>query len=188
MKISNRSKIEDVKIFALNKYLDDRGSVTATCDNEIISDAMNSVVSLNYGHETYSKKDVLRGIHYQVNKPQNRLVRVTYGAVFDIALDLRKSSPTFGKWQAELLSSEKSAAMWIPAGVAHGYLVISEFAIINIHSDAKYEAELQRVIRWNDRDLAIDWPLYANYPIIIPPVLSERDGNGLNFMDAEYFL
>ncbi len=186
MKLSNRSKIEDVKIFALEKKSDDRGVVIKTFDKAGISDLMDGADALEYGHETYSKKDVLRGIHYQIEKPQARLVRVSYGAIYDVVLDVRKSSPTFGMWQAELLTSENSGAMWVPSGVAHAYLVLSEFAIVNVQSSCEYDPSKQRIIRWNDPSLAIDWPLYSNYPIIIPPILSERDSVGSDFLNADY--
>jgi dTDP-4-dehydrorhamnose 3,5-epimerase len=187
MKFSSRSNIHDVKIIVTNKESDDRGFLVKTFDREDISNILSCKFSLNYVHETYSIKDVLRGIHYQVKRPQNKLLRVVYGSIYNVVLDLRKSSPTFGKWQAELLNSNNSDILWIPAGVAHAYLVISEFAIVYIQSDVKYEADLQRTIKWNDKDLAIDWPLYEHYPIIIPPILSSKDQSDCSFIDAEYF-
>jgi len=187
MKISSRSKIKDVIIFSLDKRSDERGSVVEVFDEKTVSELLDNSEGLNFLHETYSKKDVLRGIHYQFEKPQSRLVRVSYGAIYDVVLDLRRSSPTFGKWQAEILTSENSGALWVPSGLGHAYLVLSDFAIINIHSSGEYESAYQRTIRWNDPELLIDWPLYANYPIITPPTLSQRDQLGVDFQDAEYF-
>jgi len=187
MKLSNRSKIEDVKIFNLDKHIDHRGYITKVFDEKIRLTLTNDSRALNYMYETYSRRDVLRGLHYQIEKPQSRLLRVSYGAIYDVVLDLRKSSPTFGKWQAEILSSEKSGAIWIPAGVAHGYFVMSEIAILNIQTDYEYFQNLQRVIKWNDTSLAIDWPIYADFPIMIPPILSDRDELGVNFSHADFF-
>lgn len=187
MKLSRRSKIEDVKTFNLEKNCDERGTIVNLYGEDELSKMMSSLFHIGYGYETYSNKYVLRGLHYQINKPQTRLLRVTYGAIYDVVLDLRKSSPTFGKWQAEFLSSENSGAILIPAGVAHSYLVASQFAIVNIHSDEEYQSESQRVIRWDDKDLAIDWPLYDNYPIMVSPILSVRDRAGVKFIDAEYY-
>jgi dTDP-4-dehydrorhamnose 3,5-epimerase len=187
MKLSNRSKIDDVKIFNLEKFKDDRGDVVKIFDKFLLPNQAHELDLLPYMYETYSKKDVLRGIHYQVEKPQSRLLRVSYGAIYDVVLDLRRSSPTFGKWQGEILTSENSGAIWVPAGVAHGYLVMSDFAIVNVQTSCDFLPDHQRVIRWNDPTLTIDWPIYANYPIIIPPILSPRDQSGIDFIDAEYF-
>lgn len=187
MKLSNRSKIHDVKIFIHEKYGDDRGSVVKIFENKGSDELFEGLGELNYIYETFSKRDVLRGFHYQVKKPQSRLVRVSYGAIYDVILDLRKSSPTFGKWQAEILTSENPSSIWIPAGVAHAYLVMSEFAIVDVKTSVEYLPDLQRVIKWDDPSLGIDWPIYAHYPIIVPPILSDRDKLGNNFSQAETF-
>jgi dTDP-4-dehydrorhamnose 3,5-epimerase len=187
MKVSGRAKINDTIVFNSDKKLDHRGSVTTVPDLSKLSQIVGSSFPLNFVHETYSKKDVLRGIHYQLGAPQSRLLRVSYGTIYDVALDLRKSSPTFGKWQAEILTSENSCAIWLPSGVAHAYYVISDFAIVNGYSSCEYDLEAQRVIKWNDPILAIDWPFYSTYPVIIEPILSLRDLNGVEFSGADHF-
>lgn len=186
MNLSNRSKIQDVKILTHDKFSDSRGEIVKIFSkNEFVSFA--GLDQLNFGHQTFSKRDVLRGFHYQVEKPQSRLLRVSYGAIYDVILDLRKSSPTFGKWQAEVLTTDNPISIWLPEGVAHAYLVISEFAIVDVYTNVEYSPDLQRVIRWNDPSLGIDWPLYAHYPIIINPIISDRDKSGVYFSQADLF-
>ena len=186
MKISRKDKIDYCKIYSLEKYSDNRGYIVETFDSAIFKKLLEKDIQVFSGHETYSRRDVLRGLHYQVGEPQSRLVRVNYGLIFEVVLDLRKSSPSFGKWFDVILSSENFSAIWVPAGVAHGYFVLSEFAIVNIYADRGWSEADQRCIKWNDGELAIDWPLYKEYPVIIPPILSERDKNGQNFLNAEY--
>lgn len=187
MKLSNRSKIQDVKIFTHEKFSDSRGDVIKIFNKSEFAGLFADLDHLNFFNQTFSKRDVLRGFHYQVEKPQSRLLRVSYGAIYDVILDLRKSSPTFGKWQAEVLTSDNPSSIWLPEGVAHAYLVISEFAIVDVYSSVEYTPDLQRVIRWNDPSLGIDWPLYAHYPIIIQPIISDRDQLGLDFSQADLF-
>ena len=187
MKVSNRSDIHDVKIFTHEKIADNRGWLVKLYNSNEADGSFLGLGELNCMHQTFSKRDVLRGFHYQVGKPQARILRVSYGAIYDVILDLRKSSPTFGKWQAEVLSSENPSSIWLPAGVAHAYLVISEFAVVDMHTSGEYLPDFQRVIRWNDPSLGIDWPLYIHYPIMVQPILSDRDRLGLDFSQAELF-
>jgi dTDP-4-dehydrorhamnose 3,5-epimerase len=187
MKFSNRSKVQDVKIFTHEKFSDSRGGLVKIFNKNEAAGLLADLGELNGMYQTLSKRDVLRGFHYQVEKPQSRLMRVSYGAIYDVILDLRKSSPTFGKWQAEILTSENPSSIWIPAGIAHAYLVMSEFAIVDVHTSVEYQPDLQRVIRWNDPALGIDWPLYSHYPISVQPILSDRDQLGLDFSQADLF-
>lgn len=187
MKIGRRSKIDDVQFFNLNKFVDDRGLVIEAFNKQSVAHLLNNNDDFPCSHETFSKKNVLRGIHYQVGDWQSRLVRVSYGAIYDVILDLRLNSPTFGMWQGEILTSDNPTMIWLPSGLAHAYLVLSDFAIINIHSREEFCKENQRVIRWNDPYLAIDWPLYSAYPIIVDPIVSNRDALGSDFMNSEYF-
>jgi dTDP-4-dehydrorhamnose 3,5-epimerase len=128
-----------------------------------------------------SLKGVLRGLHYQVNQPQGKLVRVVVGEVFDVAVDLRKKSPTFGHWVGEYLSAENKRQMWIPAGFAHGFLVLSEYAELLYKATDYYAPQHERCIRWDDPTLGIQWPTG------ISPLLSAKDEQGALFYDAEVF-
>lgn len=125
----------------------------------------------------------LRGLHYQVNKPQGKLVRVIQGEVFDVAVDLRKSSPTFGQWTGEVLSAGNRKLMWIPPGFAHGFLVLSEFAEFTYRCTDYYAPEHERTLRWDDSDIAIDWPLAEGQV----PILSDKDLRGVSLADAETY-
>ena len=129
-----------------------------------------------------SQKNVLRGIHYQVTQPQGKLVRVTQGAVLDVAVDLRRSSPAFGKHVMAELSAENARMLWIPAGFGHAFLVLSEVAGFAYKVTDYYSPAGERTIVWNDPDLAIDWPIGANEAIV-----SEKDARGALFRDAEVF-
>jgi dTDP-4-dehydrorhamnose 3,5-epimerase len=128
-----------------------------------------------------SAKNVLRGMHYQIKQPQGKLVRVTVGEVFDVAVDLRRSSPTFGKWEGVRLSAENKRMLWIPPGFAHGFLVMSEHADFLYKTTDYWMPEHERTVAWNDPDLAIDWPLQG------APVLSAKDAKGTPFAQAETY-
>jgi dTDP-4-dehydrorhamnose 3,5-epimerase len=128
-----------------------------------------------------SQKGVLRGLHYQLEQAQGKLVRVTAGEVLDVAVDIRRSSPTFGRWASVLLSAENNRQLWIPQGFAHGFLVLSDHAEFLYKTTDYYQPRAERCIRWNDPDLAIDWQLTDI------PKLSEKDQNGRSLNEAELF-
>jgi dTDP-4-dehydrorhamnose 3,5-epimerase len=128
-----------------------------------------------------SQKGVLRGLHYQVRQPQGKLVRVTEGEIFDVAVDIRRSSPTFGTWGSARLSAQSKNMLWIPVGFAHGFCVLSEFAEVLYKTTDFYAPEHERSIAWNDPDLGIDWPLSGT------PLLSAKDAAGVRLQDAEVF-
>ena len=132
-------------------------------------------------NHSYSKRGVLRGLHYQVQRAQGKLVRVVSGEVLDVFLDLRRSSPTFGRWHAVKLSGENRLLAWIPVGLAHGFCVLSESAHVLYKSTEFYFPELERTVLWNDPDLRIDWESPTE------PLLSAKDRNGVLFKDAESF-
>ena len=129
----------------------------------------------------HSVRNVLRGLHYQVVEVQGKLVRTVAGEIFDVAVDLRRSSPTFGKWVGERLSAENRRMLWIPPGFAHGYLVLSESAEVTYKISGAYMPRHERTIRWDDPDLAIGWPLAG------APILSSKDVSGTRFSEAETF-
>jgi dTDP-4-dehydrorhamnose 3,5-epimerase len=132
-------------------------------------------------NHSYSKRGVLRGLHYQVEKPQGKLVRVVTGEVLDVFLDLRRGSPSFKRWHAVRLSGENRRLAWIPAGFAHGFYVLSESAHVLYKSTEFYFPELERTVLWNDPDLKIEWENPKE------PVLSEKDKKGKRLKDAELF-
>ena len=131
-----------------------------------------------------STRGVLRGLHYQLKQPQGKLVRVTLGEVFDVAVDLRRSSPTFGRWYGCVLSAENKQQLWVPAGFGHGYLVLTEHAEFLYKTTDFYAPEHERCIAWNDPELGIRWPLPQG---LSEPVLSAKDKAGVRLRDAEVF-
>jgi len=126
-------------------------------------------------------KRVLRGLHYQVEQAQGKLVRVVSGEVFDVAVDLRSSSPTFGKWVSTILSGVNKQAMWIPPGFAHGFLTLSDTADVLYKATDYYAPQFERTLVWDDKDLKIEWPLDG------APILSAKDRNGVPLRDAETY-
>ena len=130
-----------------------------------------------------SKKNILRGLHYQIKNSQGKLVRVLKGEVFDVAVDLRKSSSTFGKWESVILSDENKHLLWIPPGYAHGFYVMSDWAEIEYSTTDFYYPEHERTIIWNDPDINIKWPI----PVSDKPILSDKDSQGKLFKDAEFY-
>ncbi len=128
-----------------------------------------------------SAKNVLRGLHYQIQQPQGKLVRVVQGEVFDVAVDIRRSSPTFGQWAGEILSAENKRQFWVPEGFAHGFLVLSESAEFLYLTTNYYAPEHDRAIIWNDLDLNIAWPLISE------PALSAKDKQARLFREADLF-
>jgi len=132
-------------------------------------------------NHSYSTRGVLRGLHYQVQKPQGKLVRVVSGEVLDVFLDLRRGSPSFSRWHSVRLSGENRRLAWIPVGFAHGFEVLTESAHVLYKSTEFYAPELERTILWNDPDLKIDWER------AMEPILSEKDKRGARFREAELF-
>lgn len=140
-------------------------------------------VQLPFVQDNHSRsaRGVLRGLHYQIQQAQGKLVRVTAGSVFDVAVDLRKSSPTFGKWHGVVLSAENRRQLWIPPGFAHGFAVTSDFAEFLYKTTDYYAPAHERALLWNDPAVGIDWPIEGE------PLLSAKDQNGLPLADAEVF-
>jgi dTDP-4-dehydrorhamnose 3,5-epimerase len=132
-------------------------------------------------NHSYSRRNVLRGLHYQISHPQAKLIWVVTGEIFDVTVDLRRSSPTFGKWFGVKLSGENRNVLWVPAGFAHGFYVVSQGAHVIYKATDFYKPEFERTIAWDDKDLAIEWQLQS------PPIVSERDQRGIRFKDAETF-
>ena len=173
--------IPDVLIIEPRVFGDARGFFYESFNQKAFNQATE--LSLNFVQDNHSRsaKGVLRGLHYQIQQPQGKLVRVVRGAVFDVAVDIRKSSPTFGKWVGMELSEDNQKQLWIPAGFAHGFLVTSDAAEFLYKTTDYYAPEHERCLAWNDQDIAIDWPLTTQ------PSLSAKDQQGLALRKAETF-
>ena len=173
--------IPDVLIIEPKVYGDARGFFYESFNQKEFRKVTGLDVQFVQDNHSHSDKGVLRGLHYQIQQPQGKLVRVVKGAVFDVAVDLRKTSSTFRGWVGVELSEENARQLWIPEGFAHGFLVLSESANFLYKTTDYYDTEYERSIIWNDADIAIDWPLD------IDPLISERDAQAIGFKDAEVF-
>jgi dTDP-4-dehydrorhamnose 3,5-epimerase len=180
MKITETA-IPGVLIFTPKIYSDARGAFQETYNERVMRDA-GLPTEWRQDNTSVSKKNVIRGIHYQVIQPQGKLVRAVYGTVLDVAVDLRRSSPTFGAHVAVELSEENGAMLWIPPGFGHGFAVLSEKAGFAYKVTDYYSPAGERTILWNDPDLGIAWPVSAE-----DAVVSEKDRQGSRFHDAETF-
>jgi len=175
-----KSRIPDVLGFEPDVFGDERGFFFESYNERTFLELGITQKFVQDNHSR-SARNVLRGLHFQIGCPQGKLVRVVSGAIWDVALDLRRSSPTFGQWVAEELSAANKRILWIPEGCAHGFVVTSESADVLYKATDLYAPEAERSILWNDPELAIPWPLTAE------PILSARDRNGIPLRDAEVF-
>jgi len=176
-----KTAIADVLVFEPKVFGDARGFFFESFNETVFQNATGLKPNFVQDNHSGSTKGVLRGLHYQIHQPQGKLVRVTAGEVFDVAVDLRRSSPTFGKWVGEYLSAENKRQMWVPEGFAHGFLVLSDFAEFLYKTTELYAPAHERCIQWNDPSLAIEWPLD------VAPTLSSKDQLGSRFQEAEVF-
>ncbi|HQS58911.1 MAG: dTDP-4-dehydrorhamnose 3,5-epimerase [Gallionellales bacterium 35-53-114] len=176
-----QTAIKDLLIIEPKVFGDDRGFFFESYNQRNFAAVIGHDVTFVQDNHSRSAKNVLRGLHYQIKHPQGKLVRVAQGAVLDVAVDIRKSSPTFGQHVALELSAENKRMLWIPEGFAHGFLVLSETAEFLYKTTDYYYPEHERSLLWNDPVLAIDWKLQA------APALSGKDAQGKLFKDAEYF-
>jgi dTDP-4-dehydrorhamnose 3,5-epimerase len=178
MKVTPTS-IADVLIIEPRVFGDQRGFFLESFNQRQFNDATGTDFSFVQDNHSRSAKNVLRGLHYQVGQPQGKLVRVVRGAVFDVAVDIRPASPTFGQWVGVELSEGNHRQLWVPPGLAHGFLVLSDSAEFLYKTTDYYAPEQERCIVWNDSTLAIDWPLQGGAPL-----LSGKDAAGLAFAAA----
>jgi dTDP-4-dehydrorhamnose 3,5-epimerase len=176
--------IPDVLLFEPKVFGDERGFFFESFNQKVFEEAVGRPVSFVQDNHSRSAKGVLRGLHYQIRQPQGKLVRVVAGEVFDVAVDLRKSSPTFGQWVGALLSGENKKQLWVPEGFAHGFLVLSETADFLYKTTDLYAPAHERCLLWSDKALNIDWPLDR---LAGAPLLSEKDRVGLPLNDAEVY-
>jgi dTDP-4-dehydrorhamnose 3,5-epimerase len=175
------SKIPEVILIEPDVFGDQRGFFMETYHEQRYAEAGLKAKFVQDNHSG-SRQGALRGLHYQIRQPQGKLVRVAVGVVFDVAVDMRRHSPTFGKWTGDFLSAENKRMLWIPAGFAHGFYVLSDWAELLYKVTDFYAPEWERTVLWNDPSLGIDWPLLAEEPII-----SEKDRLGKTLSQAELF-
>jgi dTDP-4-dehydrorhamnose 3,5-epimerase len=175
------TKIPDVLLIEPRIFGDERGFFYESFNAKVFAEATGLNLTFVQDNHSKSVKGVLRGLHYQIQQPQGKLVRVTQGEVFDVAVDLRRNSPTFGQWVGEILSAENKRQFWVPAGFAHGFVVLSDTAEFLYKTTDYYAPAHERCIVWNDADLAIDWHFSGT------PSLSAKDAEGKPFSQADYF-
>lgn len=173
--------IAEVKIIEPKVFGDERGFFYESFNQARFEATIGRSVSFVQDNHSRSAKGVLRGLHYQLQQAQGKLVRCTLGEVFDVVVDIRHSSPTFGQWVGVSLSAENKRQLWVPEGFAHGFLVVSEVAECLYKTTDYYAPAHERAIRWDDAQLGISWPLAA------APALSAKDASASSFSDAEVF-
>ncbi|WP_194711688.1 dTDP-4-dehydrorhamnose 3,5-epimerase [Noviherbaspirillum soli] len=177
-----KTSIPDVLIFEPKVFGDERGFFYESFNQKKFSELSGVATSFVQDNHSRSAKNVLRGLHYQIRQPQGKLVRVVQGEVFDVAVDIRRSSPTFGKAVGVHLSADNHRQLWIPVGFAHGFVVLSDYAEFLYKTTDYWAPEHERSIAWDDPEIAIEWPLTD------APILSIKDKNALLLKDAEIFL
>jgi dTDP-4-dehydrorhamnose 3,5-epimerase len=179
---ATRLSIPDVVLIEPKVFGDARGFFLESFNQRAFNEATGSIHQFVQDNHSRSSKGVLRGLHYQIEQPQGKLVRVVQGAVFDVVVDIRKSSSTFGKWAGVELSADNHRQLWVPPGFAHGFLVLSDSADFLYKTTDYYAPEHERCIAWNDPALAIVWPDMG-----MAPCLSGKDQRGLGLAEAPVF-
>jgi dTDP-4-dehydrorhamnose 3,5-epimerase len=180
MKVTSTA-IPDVLIIEPNIFGDARGFFYESFNQNAFNEATGTSYEFVQDNHSRSTKGVLRGLHYQIQQPQGKLVRVVRGEVFDVAVDIRQSSPTFGKWVGLKLSEENNLQLWVPPGFAHGFLVLSDSADFLYKTTDYYAPEYERCIVWNDPAIGIDWPIEQS------PSLSIKDQKGVAVVNVKTF-
>lgn len=175
------TEIPDVWLIEPQVFGDERGFFFESFNQKAFGEKIGVTAHFMQDNHSRSSLNVLRGLHYQIQQPQGKLVRVAMGEIFDVAVDIRKSSPTFGQWVGYVLSAENKRQLWIPEGFAHGFVVLSPMAEVLYKTTDYYAPQHERCIIWNDPDLAIAWPLKGE------PILSSKDQAGKTFKTAELF-
>ncbi|EGW53006.1 dTDP-4-dehydrorhamnose 3,5-epimerase [Candidatus Endoriftia persephonae] len=175
------TSIPDVLVIEPQIFGDSRGFFLESFNAKAFQQATGSDVRFVQDNHSRSQRNVLRGLHYQIQQPQGKLVRVAQGAVFDVAVDIRRSSPSFGQWVGVELTEENHRQLWVPAGFAHGFVVLSESADFLYKTTDYYAPEHERCIRWDDPEIGIEWPINADLQ------LSSKDKEGLLLRQAEVF-
>ncbi len=176
-----RTDLPDVLVFEPKVFPDARGHFLESYNRQRFNEATGLEVEFVQDNQSFSVRNVLRGLHYQIRQPQGKLVQVLVGEIYDVVVDLRRRSPTFGKWTALHLSSATHRMLWVPVGFAHGFLVLSEHALVQYKVTDFYAPAHERTLHWGDPDLGIQWPLAGN------PVVNQKDALGARFSAAELF-
>lgn len=176
-----QTNISDLAIIEPKVFGDDRGYFFESFNRRKFAELLGREIDFVQDNHSRSVKNVLRGLHYQIQHPQGKLVRVSHGAVLDVVVDIRTNSPTFGKHTTLKLSAENKRMLWIPEGLAHGFVVISESADFLYKTTDYWSPEHERCIKWDDPTLKIDWNLDTS------PLISAKDSQGKLFTEAEYF-
>lgn len=176
------AKIADIVLLRPKVFEDDRGFFLESYNAQTFREIVGVDVPFVQDNHSCSGRGVLRGLHYQIQQAQGKLVRVVAGKIFDVAVDIRRGSPTFGQWVGYTISAEEKNQVWVPAGFAHGFLVLSDVAEVLYKTTDYYAPQHERCILWDDPDIAIDWPLGD-----ITPILSAKDRAGLPLQQAEVF-
>jgi len=177
-----KTNIPDVLILEPKVFGDSRGFFFESFNQQDFNQVTGLDVNFVQDNHSRSDKKVLRGLHYQMKQPQGKLVRVVHGEVLDVAVDIRPSSLTFGKWVAEILSAENKKQLWMPPGFAHGFITLSDSAEFLYKTTDYYFPLYERCIHWNDSTLAIDWKMNDS------PIVSTKDQAGMSFIDAMDYL
>ena len=175
------AKIYDVLIIEPQVFQDNRGFFFESYNHKAFSEKTGITANFVQDNHSFSKQNVLRGLHYQISQPQGKLVRAIAGTILDVAVDIRKTSPSFGESVSCILSADNKRQLWIPVGFAHGFVVLSETAEVLYKTTDYYAPQHERCILWNDPDLAIDWS------VTNPPIVSAKDRVGQPFKSAEVF-
>jgi dTDP-4-dehydrorhamnose 3,5-epimerase len=175
------SAIPDALIIEPKVFGDDRGFFYVSFNDREFAEKTGVKTNFVQDNHSRSAKNVLRGLHYQIQQPQGKLVRAVVGEVYDVIVDIRKSSPYFGQWVGVSLSAENKRQLWVPPGFAHGFLVLSDFAEVLYKTTDYYAPDYERSLLWNDPDIGIDWPFAAL------PILSAKDQAGKTVKNAELF-
>jgi len=173
--------LSDVLIIEPKVFGDERGFFFESFNSRVFEELTGLTRNFVQDNHSRSAKNVLRGLHYQIRHPQGKLVRVCVGEVFDVAVDIRKSSPTFGQWAGVILSAENKRQLWVPEGFAHGFLVLSDVAEFLYKTTDYWYPEHERSIIWNDPEIGIQWP------VLDAPVLAGKDASGILLYNAECF-
>ncbi|MFN7930697.1 MAG: dTDP-4-dehydrorhamnose 3,5-epimerase [Blastocatellia bacterium] len=176
------SRIPDVVLLEPQVFRDDRGLFLETYQQEKFA-ALGLTAAFVQDNHSGSYQGVLRGLHYQIRQPQGKLVRVISGEIYDVAVDLRRASVTFGQWVGTVLSAQNCSQLWIPPGFAHGFYVLSKWAEVLYKTTDYYSPQWERTLLWNDPQLAILWPLLPHQPLLISP----KDAEGTPLREAELF-
>ena len=175
------TRIPEVLILEPKVFEDSRGFFLESYNRRVFKQATGVDPEFVQDNESFSARNVLRGLHYQVRQPQGKLITAIAGEIFDVAVDLRRGSPNFGKWASATLSGGTHRAVWVPPGFGHGFLVLSEHALVHYKASDYYAPEHERCVLWNDPEIAVSWPLEGE------PIVSDKDQRGARLGAAELF-